>query len=222
MRGGRIILYMGTTGSGKTYKFTEHLQQEDSNVILFDTMADEKLARFGILVDSAADMTVLATKETQSKKFHIRIQSDDTVIFDHACQLAMKLGNVRIAVDELSMFCNSNYMPPEFKKLVRLGRHKNAGLMATTQRPPDIQALIISQCQEMYLFQMHLPNDVRYLSQFVPDTDRLLNLKRGQFILWNPQSQPNPSEQSPSQPEPAEAPKPLTSQSPSEPSEPTA
>lgn len=198
----RIRLYMGTTGSGKTFLFCKHMKDEQpaGRQFIFDTMADEKLERYGVLVSGAADAIALAAKSGSRGPFHIRLQVDDAGQFAMVCQAAMRLGNCCLWVDELSLFCSSAWIPEDFRKVIRLGRHRAVSVRATTQRPPDIQTLILSQTKEVYLFQMHLPNDIDYLNKFIPNVERCKTLARGQYILWTPGTQPQPQPQPPQRP----------------------
>jgi hypothetical protein len=185
----RIRLLMGTTGSGKTWKMRELLRSE-TRVFLFDTMGDAKFEDFGVICDNVQDAVTLASKTPQ---FRIRLQFKDEERFDFICRLMVKrphgheaFPNCTLAVDELAMFTTPHYMPGGLEDLVRLGRHTNARLIATTQRPPDINIFIRSQCKENYLFQMHEKADLDTFRNRLPDTERLVKLKIGEYILWNP------------------------------------
>lgn len=170
----------------------KELLAKEPRVLLFDLMADPKFQEWGILVESCEDVVKLARR---TEKFHIRLQFDDVERFDFICKLLVKsphgleaFPKTCIAVDEVSMFCSPYFMPQSFKDLIRLGRHTEASFIGTTQRPPDIHTLILSQAKEWYLFQMHLPRDIDYLKKFVPDIERARNLKTGEHILWKPTS----------------------------------
>lgn len=185
----RVRVLLGTTGSGKTWKMRELLEREE-RCILFDLMADPKFENWGVLVNSCSDAVALATR---TPKFRIRLQTDNVDQFDFMCKLLVKtphgygvLQHATIAVDEVSMFCSPYWAPDGLKDLIRLGRHTGGRFIATTQRPPDIHSLILSQTKEWYLFQMHLPRDVDYLAKFVPEIQRVKTLKTGEFILWKP------------------------------------
>jgi DNA helicase HerA-like ATPase len=185
----RIRLLMGTTGSGKTYKMRE-LLNEERRVFLFDTMADPKFEDYGILCDEVADGVALASK---TPNFRVRFQFSDLERFDFVCRLLVKkphgyeaFTNVCLAVDELALFTNPHWMPPGLNDLTRLGRHTGAKLLATTQRPPDINIFIRSQCKENYLFQMHEKADLDTFRNRLPEPERLVRLKIGEYMLWNP------------------------------------
>lgn len=185
----RIRLLMGTTGSGKTWKMRELLSLE-SRCFLFDTMADPKFQDWGVLVDSVEDAIHLASK---TPRFHIRMEFSDVERFDFLCRTMVKkphgyelFNACTLAVDELALFTNPHWMPPGLNDLVRLGRHTGGKLIATTQRPPDINIFIRSQCKENYLFQMHEKADLDTFRNRLPDVDRLSRLKIGEYILWNP------------------------------------
>jgi len=184
---------MGTTGSGKTYKMHELLQAE-SSCFLFNLMDDEKFETWGVSCDTAEDAFHLAWKcRTEGKPFRIKLQSDDVEMFDYFCKLLIKqpyghgaFTDTAIAVDELALFCSPSWMPDGLRHLVRLGRHTNARLYATTQRPPDINPFIRSQAKEIYLFQMHEPADLDVFRKRIESPERLITLQQGEYILWYP------------------------------------
>jgi hypothetical protein len=169
------------------------LISSEPRIFVFDLMADPQFSDFGVTVETAEDAIHLALKSGARGNFRIRLQFADVERFAFLCSALVKkphgrglLYNSCIAVDELSLFCSSYWAPEELKVLIRLGRHSGARLIATSQRPADIYSLILSQTKELYLFQMHLPRDVDYLRKFVPEIERVKNLKRGEFILWTP------------------------------------
>jgi len=186
----RIILLMGTTGSGKTYKMNE-LMKDVPRVFLFDLMADKHFENWGVLCEDCESAVHLAR---QTEKFHIRMQFAEPERFNFMCKLLVKrpmgheaFPNTLIVVDEIAMFCSPQWMPESLSDLVRLGRHTNAQLIATTQRPPDIHPFIRSQAKEWYLFQMHEERDLDVFKRRVPNVEQLINLQQGAFILWLPQ-----------------------------------
>lgn len=187
----RIKLLMGTTGSGKTYALRELLDKED-RAFCFDLMGDEKLESWGVVVASLEDAIHLAQK---TEKFRIRLQFADTQRFDFLCKCCVKkphgfevFRDVCIAVDELALFCSAHWMPESLANAVRLGRHTNTRLIATTQRPPDIHPLIRSQAKEWWIYQMHLPGDVDWLKKIIGEelAQKTLTLSVGEKIIWTP------------------------------------
>jgi hypothetical protein len=185
----RIRLLMGTTGSGKTWKMRE-LLREEKRCFLFDTMADPKFEDFGVVCDTVEDAVALAGK---TENFRIRLQFSDVERFDFICRLMVKrphgyqaFTECTLAVDELALFTSPHWMPPGLNDLVRLGRHTGGKLIATTQRPPDINIFIRSQCKENYLFQMHEKADLDTFRGRLENPEELVKLKIGEYKLWNP------------------------------------
>lgn len=191
IRTARGRVYLGTTESGKTYLFCKHLDEEDK-VIVFDPTGDEKLEKFGIHVATAKDLVALIRQPTKTGKFRIRLTTDNPELFDFACRVAMEVGDLTLAIDEGSSYCNPSWMPKYFKDVVRLGRHAGptghgrVKYMITSQRMPDLNPLILSQAKGWYLFQMHLPRDIEYLKKFVPDIEQCIDLKQGECLIWKP------------------------------------
>lgn len=155
----------------------------ESRCFLFDLMADPKLEEWGILCDTVKDAVHLAGK---GGNFRIRMQFSQVERFDFICKFAMEIGDCSIYVDELALFCSPHWMPDNMQNVIRLGRHQGVRFVATTQRPPDIHSLVLSQAKRWYLFQTHLPRDIQFLRQFVPDIERVLNLPVGECIVWSP------------------------------------
>jgi hypothetical protein len=185
----RIRLLMGTTGSGKTYMMRELLRQEP-RVFLFDMMSDPKFEDFGVWCENVSDAVALARK---TEKFRIRLSFKDEDQFDFLCSLMVRkpegleaFKDCTLAIDELAIFTTPHYIPEGLENLVRFGRHTGAKLIATTQRPPDINIFIRSQCKENYLFQMHEKADLDTFRNRLPDVEQLVRLKIGEHILWNP------------------------------------
>src|SRR5438477_214086 len=110
----RIILLMGTTGSGKTYKM-EELLRSSHRVFLFDLMGDRKFDNWGVLCEDCESAIHLARR---TPKFRIRLQFAEPERFNFMCRLLVKrpmgleaFQDTLIAVDELSMFCSPQWMP---------------------------------------------------------------------------------------------------------------
>lgn len=189
----RIRLLMGTTGSGKTTKMHKLLLKE-RRAFLFDLMGAEQFENWGVVCDSLADGLRLAERCIASDlPYRIRFQFSDVDRFNFLCSLGVKkphgkgaLRDFCIAVDELAMFCSSQWLPSSLENIVRLGRHTGCRFMATTQRAPDIHPFIRSQAKEQYLFQTHEPADLDYYRKRLQEPERLITLKVGECLLWTP------------------------------------
>jgi Cdc6-like AAA superfamily ATPase len=192
----RIRLLLGTTGTGKTTLMEKLLKAED-RCIVFDMMAATQFEQWGVLCDTYEDALTLMAR---TPKFHIRLQLKDPDKFDRFCSLFVKkphglekFHNVCVAVDEISRFCSSNWIPDKLDDIIRLGRHTNCRFIATSQRPTDVHINIRANSKEIYLFQMHEPADLDAFRKRVPNPERLIQLKVGEYILWNPSAMQSPT-----------------------------
>ena len=91
-------------------------------------------------------------------------------------------GNIFVLVDE------SDQVMPEGRplcdyanKIINLGRHRNIGMGMVTRRLARLNKTAFSQSQEVILFHHFMPNDIRYLAEFIPDADSLQTLKKYQY-----------------------------------------
>jgi len=91
-------------------------------------------------------------------------------------------GNTFILVDE------SDQVMPEGRplclyanKIINLGRHRNIGIGLVTRRIANLNKNAVAQSHAIILFHHFLPNDIRYLSEFVKEADKLQDLKKYQY-----------------------------------------
>lgn len=86
-------------------------------------------------------------------------------------------------IDEVSMTCDTWNIPADFDHILRFGRHNRIGLMMTAQRPVDVNRDVTAQCNHLFIFQQHEPNDIKYFSGLIgKETDKLANLTDHSFL----------------------------------------
>lgn len=176
----RVRLFVGMPGSGKTFLFSEQLKDMD-RLIVFDPAADYKLASI-----KAYPRISDIVPELRKDAFRIRLESDSREMLEAVSEICWNVGNVTLAVDELSLFCGPNSIGYHFGKALRLGRHRRVNVLGTTQRPADIHTIFKSVANQWFLFQTYNPRDIDYLSSFAPNAERLLNLAQYARLEWTP------------------------------------
>lgn len=112
-------------------------------------------------------------------------QSGSIDEFDSFLKRHWHTGNIFILVDEadqvmpegrpLSLYAN---------KIINLGRHRNIGMGMITRRLASLNKTAFSQSQEIILFHHFMPNDLRYLSEFITGADRLQYLQKFEYKTY--------------------------------------
>jgi hypothetical protein len=89
-------------------------------------------------------------------------------VFEKFCQIVWeKRQNVLVIVDEVDEHATVYNLPPNFGKLVRLGRHKGIGVFGVTRRIANVNKTLPALSNHIISFRQTLPNDVAYLADFI-------------------------------------------------------
>jgi len=67
-----------------------------------------------------------------------------------------------IFIDEVDEFCSPTYIPESFKRLINYQRHFGVDLVLVARRAASIHRDLSALAHDIYMFQMHEPNDVAY------------------------------------------------------------
>lgn len=141
-----IATIAGMRGSGKTTLAKRILSQVKGDVIVYDPMweYDPKIS------------------------FHPHSDSKDD--FDRFMGICWERGNLFICVDEAERYFRAKRLLTEYStKIVNTGRHRNIGLLVITRRLAELNKTVFGLSETAILFQMFLPNDIRYIKEFYGD-----------------------------------------------------
>ena len=178
---------LGSTGTGKT-TLLKKLISSRPRVILLDTMGDD--AAFGGWGAEVGSYSELADYAHRTDIFHLRWKTPQRayLTIDAASHLAMKLGDVTLAVDEVHFFLTKqwNAIPPSFNDACLVGRHRNASVIVTSQRPTLVHNNFLSQAHKWYVFRMVLKDDLDSLKHLIPNIYEAQNLKLGKSLEYPP------------------------------------
>jgi hypothetical protein len=75
---------------------------------------------------------------------------------DRAIGLALLAGKTCLWIDEVGEVTRAGVTPPNFRRALHHGRHKQLTLILAGPRPVDIDVLCVSQADHVFVF--HLPN----------------------------------------------------------------
>lgn len=88
-------------------------------------------------------------------------------------------------VDEVSMNCDTWNIPENFEHVLRFGRHNRIGLVMTAQRPVDVNRDLTAQCNHLFIFHQHEPNDIKYFSGFLGGAESKLSELENHSFLYS-------------------------------------
>ncbi len=114
-------------------------------------------------------------------------RSDEIAEFEALSEKIWAKGNHLLVVEEAEIvFKNKAEITPKAKEIVLRGRNKGIGLFCCTRRIADFHKTPMSQANHLFLFKMYLPNDIAYISQFMPkgEADKLLTIPDYHFIHY--------------------------------------
>lgn len=113
------------------------------------------------------------------------VDGDEKDQLSFCCRLSEAIGNVVLIIEEVDQYATPHDIPADLRRLLKVGRHFNVGMVFVSRRPAEINRLITSQTREFILFRLIEPADLRYLSSVVgPVADDVSSLPDLHFIAW--------------------------------------
>lgn len=138
-----IATIAGMRGSGKTSLAKRILAMVKGDVIVYDPMWE------------------------YDPKISFHPHSDSKADFDRFMSICWDRGNLLVCVDEAERYFRVKRIMPEYAtKVVNTGRHRNIGLLVITRRLAELNKTVFGLSETAILFQMFLPNDIRYIKDF--------------------------------------------------------
>lgn len=94
-------------------------------------------------------------------------------------------GNCFIMVDEADLVLPVRKpLGPYAYKLVNIGRHRNLGLGMVTRRIAELNKTAFSQSESIYLFKHSIPNDIKYLAEFIDGVEVVRTFEKYQYAVF--------------------------------------
>lgn len=105
--------------------------------------------------------------------------------FDDVCGMVWGQRRMILAVESIDFYAETQKpLVPFFKKLIHWGRNRGIGLLLTARRPANVHK-DVGTCQHWFLFHTYIPNDIKWLKEFVgEDAEKLISLESYYFIHW--------------------------------------
>lgn len=113
------------------------------------------------------------------RRFRVRWSPIEVDEVPYVLAAALAVRDVTVVVEEVSQICGTDApgtVRREFRRFVRLARHRGVRLVATSQRPADVDKLLVAESRVL-LGRFVEPNDRRYLRDLgILDRDRVEGL----------------------------------------------
>jgi len=160
----KIVGIVGRKGSGKSRKFRE-LMQRSPRLVVFDTMGEHSWIpnRFHDLNDLSEFLAWASTQRTCAVS--LIPEADLDADFATLCEWVYEDGNLTLGVEEAAMLCQPSYLPPEFDRIVRLGRHRRVNMVWTSQRMAEVARRLTAATDLFVLFTHSEPRDLDAMAE---------------------------------------------------------
>ena len=186
-----VIVINGMTGSGKSTWLARYLENT-RRYVFYDTLCEslEAGSPYSKIQAPGFDHPTLLLERLKARcnseflDAVFRPKTDS--LFPIFCRLAGAVGNLTVAIEELDVHCNAHFIPPEFERLIKYGRHQKISLVAVARRPAEISRLYTSQANRYVIFRQIEENDISHWRKMFGDVAlRLKELEPGYHLDVN-------------------------------------
>jgi len=185
------ILIMGRRGCGKSY-LAQKVQSVWPRRIILDTLGEYEEGEIVYSFHEFAEKLIqLKSSSTQNFALIYKFDPESDMSeeeFNEVMRLSYYFGNVQIVLEEVQNFSSPHVLPKWLKNCLLTGRHQNISVLATTQRPGELNKTILSQCAHIFVGQINEGNDLKYISAFLnQDAKKLVSLPERRFLYFGPE-----------------------------------
>ena len=179
-----IVAVIGASGNGKGLTVKEELRAWRGPILVWSPL--EKTDQYAKVIGGRAYQSIAEAVHAIEKEGQRRIvivPPDEPkavkVMFDRFCRVAWQLEGWCIVVEELSRVTMPSWAPPAWKNVSTAGRHQGLKVIATSQRPAQVDKDFFGNCSEIRCFALVYEEDAKTMSKVtrVP-VDEILNLPK--------------------------------------------
>jgi energy-coupling factor transporter ATP-binding protein EcfA2 len=196
----KIVVLCGFRGSGKS-TFAQTLLKPQTNIVVYDPNEDPVYDWIPNTVYSLKGPGSLAEFFDwcrRGQKFSLAVryipgENEKGSLFDDAnefCRMIWEGRNLWVVFEEVHQIANTaspSSMPPQLRKIVNRGRHRNISVLATGLRFAEIPRPITAGANLYIIFQTAEPLDVEELRRRVgaDATDEIMRLGKHEAIVFD-------------------------------------
>jgi hypothetical protein len=163
-------LVLGHRGSGKTRWLSKNIESYKP-FVLVDPLYDPSYKALKLHTIKSMDEAFKLFRDGKPERIYV---SPDLVHFDYICGIVLATGDMTLIVDEVDQYQTSHYIPPNFKKILKIGRHHGINIIMIARRPKEINPLLRSQASRFIIFPLG-GEDTRELSEHIGKHAYLIN-----------------------------------------------
>ncbi|MBI4847552.1 MAG: ATP-binding protein [Nitrospirae bacterium] len=178
-----IRTIIGRRGYGKTTLAGKFLDQRTQPAIIVDMLGQFK---HGKRFFSAKDLLDHILTKKISITDPLILGSFELNDFSIICEIAIRLKNVMLIIDEVDFFDSPRVQDKNFKRVIHYGRHYNIDLVTTSRRPANISRDLTSQTDEFYVFRVTEKRDLEYFENLSSELPELIRgLPKYSYLKYN-------------------------------------
>lgn len=187
------IAILGNSGCGKsTLARKLHESGIWKRVVVFDRMSEYDPTGFTAVSHGFGDFCEQIREYAEDPAFRILYRFDresdgKNEEFNEALRIILYAKRICTVVEETWNYSSKSHIPKWYQELCLAGRHDGVGLISTSQRPASVHNVVLSQSSHIFCGHTFLPNDKKYLSDFigVENAERLSKLQKGEFLHFH-------------------------------------
>ncbi len=182
------MMFIGTTGFGKTY-LAAHALDERQYVVVHD---GKRTFREKEWVAGNEEWTIANTlKECvrartdricySPTRFELRDEETQAQFFEWV----LRRGHTTLLIDEMTLVTDGQSMPEPLQDLYATGREPGCEVWACTQQPVFVPNLAFTQSRCFYVFYCALGSHRTKIASFVPiDPDAIAQLQEHEYLVY--------------------------------------
>jgi len=179
-----IIGAVGRRGSGKSTAAAD-LVRRCPRLLVFDLCAEHTWVPN---VLQASDLERFMAWSLGRSRYAAALVPED---LDHDLALLARVcferGDLVLLAEELPMYSQPAFLPPELDRIVRLGRHRRISLVWTAQRAAEVPRRVTAATDAFILFRQTEPRDLDAIAERCgpPVRDRVASLGLHDSVIWD-------------------------------------
>lgn len=183
------ILVMGRRGCGKSF-LAKRLQSIWPRRVIVDTLNEYSGPNIVFNFHDFSEKLIKLKLENK-KEFELIFQfnpenENSDVEFNELLRLCYYFSNIQIVIEEIQLFSSPHFLPKWLKNCLLIGRHRNLSILATSQRPGEVNKTILSQCSHIFCGNIIEGNDLKYISNFLNlESKKLVSIPDRKFIYFS-------------------------------------
>jgi hypothetical protein len=176
-----IAVIFGRAGFGKTYLIKQLLPLMPRPVFILDTMNEFSE---GLIFTNAQSLLTFVKYGGRNDSGVYILKSDDDADSDLFFHLFPTVKEpATIVVDEVSKFCNPNFINEDLKRIINYGRHWSQNLVMAARRSAEVHRDVTAQADVIVSFRQTERRDITKMSEVFNEAERLPELEKGQFVV---------------------------------------